>query len=77
MLDYPEIHVVGGGAFYGVAIDGGFLQDRRKQLLEHGRKSLKELIAQVELKSLPISCISILGHPTCKRFNSLSESTLD
>ena len=51
MWDYPEIHVVGGGAFYGVAIDGDFLQDRRKQLLEHGRKSLEELVAQVELKS--------------------------
>jgi len=51
VLDYPEIHVVGGGAFYGVAIDGGFLQERREQLLEHGRKSLEELVAQVELKS--------------------------
>jgi len=74
--DYPEILVVGGGAFYGVAIDGEFLQDRRKQLLEHGRKSLEELVAQVELKS-PYQLHLDLGHPTCKPFNSLSESTLD
>jgi len=51
VLDYPEIHVVGGGAFYGVAIDGGFLQEQREQHLEHGRKSLEELVAQVELTS--------------------------
>ena len=51
MLDYPEIHVVGGESFYGIAVDTRFLQERCEQQLEHGRKSLEELAAQAELTS--------------------------
>jgi hypothetical protein len=35
MLGYPEIHVFGDGAFYGVVIDGEFFQEQRQLHLEH------------------------------------------
>ena len=51
VLDYPEIHVVGFGTSYRVAIDSRFFQERHEQQLEHGCMSLEELLARVELKS--------------------------
>ena len=62
MLDYPEIHVVGGGSFYGVAVDARFLQERCEQWLEHGRKSLEELAAQAKLTS-PYQLYLYFGTP--------------
>ncbi len=51
VLDYPEVHVVGGGAFYGVAIDGNFLQERREQQLEQGKKDMDAMLAKIGLRS--------------------------
>ena len=50
-MNYLEMHVVGGGVFYGVTIDGIFLQERRKQQLEQWKKELDKMLAKVELQS--------------------------
>ena len=50
-MNYLEMHVVGGGVFYGVKIDGIYLQERRKQQLEQGRKDMDQMFAKVKLQS--------------------------
>ena len=50
-MNYLEMHVVGGGVFYGVTIDSIFLQERRKQQLEQRKKDMDQMLAKVELQS--------------------------